>query len=406
MNARKTAWNILCRVMLEGGYASLLMRSMPRELSAEDRALVSEIVYGTLRNKDMLERQWKDLAKGRVRPKTAVLLDLSVYQIQYMSRIPLYAVIHEAVELAEKREKGFVNAVLHAVSKQELLDAEGEGLEYEAVKTSHPLFLLKLWSAQYGEETALAIARHDQKPSRVYARINTLKAARKEFEIDGVTFYENDCFSYEGDLVHSTWLAEGKALIQDRASQKIAPLLDVQDGMRVLDVCASPGTKTQQIACLMHNKGVIDAHDLYPERVKLIDALMERTGVSIVRASVHDGTVSLKETAVYDRILIDAPCSGLGDLSHKPEIRYHVTPESLDELVQLQKEILSANADSLKPGGKLVYSTCTLNRKENEGQISRFLNEHPDYQLLEEHTVFPFEEDTDGFYMACLKKSL
>ena len=150
MNARKTAWNILCRVMLEGGYASLLMRSMPRELSAEDRALVSEIVYGTLRNKDMLERQWKDLAKGRVRPKTAVLLDLSVYQIQYMSRIPLYAVIHEAVELAEKREKGFVNAVLHAVSKQELLDAEGEGLEYEAVKTSHPLFLLKLWSAQYG----------------------------------------------------------------------------------------------------------------------------------------------------------------------------------------------------------------------------------------------------------------
>lgn len=176
--------------------------------------------------------------------------------------------------------------------------------------------------------------------------------------------------------------------------------------MRVLDVCASPGTKTQQIACLMHNRGWIDAHDLYPERVKLIDALMEKTGVSIVHASVHDGKEPYKTNERYDRILIDAPCSGLGDLSHKPEIRYHVTPESLDELVQLQKEILSANAGSLKPGGKLVYSTCTLNRKENEGQIRRFLKEHPDFELLEERTVFPFEEDTDGFYMACLQKCL
>ncbi len=405
MNARKTAWNILCRVLLEGGYASLLMRNMPKELSAEDRALVSEIVYGTLRNRDMLEWQWNGLAKGRVRPKTAILLDLSVYQIQYMDRIPVYAVIDEAVELAEKREKGFVNAVLRAVTKQGKQDAPGEGLEQEAIRTSHPLFLLKLWSAQYGEATAFRIAEHDQKPSRVYARINTLKAERSEFEIDGVTFYEKDCFCYDGDLVHSSWLQEGKALIQDRASQKVAPLLDAQPGMRVLDVCASPGTKTQQIACAMRNEGWIDAHDLYAERVKLIDALMDRTGVSIVHASVHDGTVPLSEES-YDRILIDAPCSGLGDLSHKPEIRFHVTPESLDELTALQGKILEANAGALKPGGKLVYSTCTLNRKENEGQIRRFLKAHPEYQLLEEHTVFPFEEDTDGFYMACLLKSL
>lgn len=405
MEPRKTAWQILCRVIQEGSYANLLLRTMPEESTREDRALVSELVYGTLRNYSMLELQWKDLVHTRVRPKTAILLDLSVYQLQYMTRIPSYAVINEAVQLAEKRDKGFVNAVLRKVSERPPVQPKGDELECLAITTSHPLFLLKLWAKQYGMDTAKAIASHDQLPSRLYGRLNTLNARREELE--GVQFLEGDCFVYDGDLVHSSWLKEGKALIQDRASQKIIPLLDPKPGMRVLDVCSAPGTKTQQMACLMHNEGWIDAYDCYPERVKLIDALMDHTGVSIVHSGIRDGTIPLEgKESYYDRILIDAPCSGLGDLSHKPEIRFHVTPQSLDELVQLQRQLLEVNAPYLKPDGSLVYSTCTLNRKENDGQVRTFLAAHDDFELVEEKTVFPMEEDSDGFYMALLKKRL
>ena len=405
MEPRKTAWSILCRVIQEGGYANLLLRKLPEDSTREDRALVSEIVYGTLRNQTMLELQWKDLVRTSVRPKTAILLDLSVYQLQYMSRIPAYAVINEAVRLAEKRDKGFVNAVLRAVSKRDPIQPQGEELECLAIRTSHPLFLLKLWAKQYGMETAAAIAQHDQLPSRVYGRLNTLRANKDD--LNGVQFLEGDCFVCDGDLIHSSWFKEGKALIQDRASQKIVPLLDPKPGMRVLDVCSAPGTKAQQMACLMNNEGRIDAYDCYPERVKLIDALMERTGVSIVHSGVRDGTVPLEERSEsYDRILIDAPCSGLGDLSHKPEIRFHVTPESLDELAALQKQLLDVNAPYLKKGGQMVYSTCTLNKKENESQIKAFLTRHEEFELAEEHTVFPMEADSDGFYMALLKKRL
>ena len=162
MEPRKTAWSILCRVIQEGGYANLLLRKLPEDSTREGRALVSEIVYGTLRNQTMLELQWKDLVRTSVRPKTAILLDLSVYQLQYMSRIPAYAVINEAVQLAEKRDKGFVNAVLRAVSKRDPIQPQGEELECLAIRTSHPLFLLKLWAKQYDMETAAAIAQHDQ----------------------------------------------------------------------------------------------------------------------------------------------------------------------------------------------------------------------------------------------------
>lgn len=406
MNARETAVNIVYRVLYEGGYASLLLRQIPKDCPKEDRGLISEIVYGTLRNRSLLELQLKDLAKKRVRPKTAALLDVSLYQLYFMDRIPAYAVIDEAVRLAAKQEKGFVNAVLRRASERDPVQPREEGLEGIAVRTSHPLFLLKLWSAQYGEETAKAIAEHDQLPSKVYARRNPLKIGREALEAAGFSFLEGECCVYEGDLLSSGYLERGEVIIQDRASQMVAPLLDAKPGMKVLDVCAAPGTKTQQTACLMNNEGQIHAHDLYPERIKLIDALMARTGVSIVKASVHDALTPLEKQGSYDRILIDAPCSGLGDLSHKPEIRWHVTPESLDELVALQKKILEVNAPYLKPGGRLVYSTCTLNRKENEGMIAAFLKTHPDFSILSEKTVFPMEYDSDGFYMAALTRTL
>ena len=408
MSAREYAWTILQRVLLENGYANLLLRSMPKEYSRSDRNLITEIVYGTLRNKSMLEFQRKDLVKGRLRPRTAILLDMSVYQILYLSRIPAYAVIDEAVSLAQKKEKGFVNAVLRAIAKRGEVKPEQDGsLETLAIETSHPLFLLKLWTAHYGRETAEAIAKHNQQRPKMYGRLNTLKCRKEELDDPGITWLGETCFACDGVLSETEWFQEGKVLIQDRSSQMVVELLDAHAGMKVLDLCAAPGTKTQQIACMMENRGEITALDLYPERVGLIEQLMEKTGVSIVRCRAEDASVLSEDYAEesYDRILADVPCSGLGDLSHKPEIRFRVSPESIDELVALQKRILNRAAGLLKRGGILVYSTCTLNRKENEAQVLSFLKEHPDYALIREETVFPMAYDSDGFYMAALRKN-
>ena len=405
MNVRSYAEDILYRVIYEGGYASLLMRRMPESFSREDRALISEIVYGTLRNRNLLEYQWKDLTNGRVRPHTAVLLDLSVYQLQFMDRIPAYAVISEAVEAASKRDRGFVNAVLRAVQKRGRTEPEGEWPAKEAILYSHPEFLLRMWEKQYGRDTALKIVQADQERPVVYGRLNTLKADRQFFEQPGITVMEDDCFVSDETLTGSQFLQDGIVLIQSRTSQRVIRLLDAQPGMRVLDACAAPGTKTQQIACEMKNRGEIIAGDCYEERVGLIGQLMERTGVSIVKPVVRDAAVSHPEDlAAYDRVLADVPCSGLGDLSHKPEIRFHVSPETLDEIVSLQKTILEQSAACVRPGGILVYSTCTLNRKENEGQVRAFLAGHASYELLEEHTIFPFELKSDGFYAAKIRR--
>jgi 16S rRNA (cytosine967-C5)-methyltransferase len=175
--------------------------------------------------------------------------------------------------------------------------------------------------------------------------------------------------------------------------------------MEVLDLCAAPGTKSQEIAMFMKNQGKIIACDLYEKRTHLIQDLMTKTGVTICETMVNDATIDKpKWHDQFDRILIDAPCSGLGDLRHKPEIRLHLKPEDLDEITKVQKDILTAAAPYLKQDGILVYSTCTLNKKENENQVKTFLQAHSDYALLEEKTIFPYENGGDGFFMAKLQR--
>lgn len=407
MNARQYACNAIERIVYEHGYASLILRSC-QEFSRQDNALISQLVYGTLRNWTRCSYQWQDLARKKVKNHTAALLSMSVYQLFFLDRLPDYAVINEAVRQADGHEKGFVNAILRAVVKRGEVKPEfKDELEKTAYETSHPLWLLKLWKAHYGLETAIAIAGHDQKSAIVYGRMNPLKMGKEELaSLKGVHLLEEDCFTYDGILSRSPLFEEGKALIQDRSSQKIPLLLQAEPGMRVLDACSAPGTKTQQTACMMQNKGEIIALDLHEERLKLVRELMERTGVSIVKTRAADATGNPGfEEESFDRILVDAPCSGLGDLSHKPEIRFHVTPDSLDELSQIQSRILDACAPLLKSGGILVYSTCTLNRKENENQAKAFLQRHENFTLLKEHTFFPMEYDSDGFYAAQFVKN-
>ncbi len=395
--AREWILDILYQVFFENGYASLLMRKMKAD--EKDTAFIAETVYGTIRNYALLEYQWRPYAK-KVRNKTALILDMAVYQIFFMD-VPDYACVNEAVELAKGSDKNFVNAVLRKVIAAGMKQPASPAEQY-----SHPAWLAGLWKAHYGEEIMLEILKHDQKKPVLWGRINTLKTTKEEIESTlGVTFADDICFSYEGALQKSEAFRSGKVLIQNISSMQPVRMLDPEPGMNVLDVCAAPGTKTQQIAMMMNNEGQITACDLHEHRCALIDQLMERTGVSIVHTRCMDSAEKGQfEEETFDRILCDAPCSGLGDLSHKPEIRWHLRPEDIDEIVRVQKNILDAIAPYLKRGGILVYSTCTLNKKENEKQAAAFLERHPEYELIEEKTFFPHETMGDGFYAAKLRR--
>lgn len=399
MDARSYALDVLVRVFGEHGYAGLLMRN-ESGLADKDKRFVSTLVYGTIRNYTLLEAQWKKYAKRKVRLKTALNMDMAVYQMFFLDKVPDYAIVNAAVSMADEKEKGFVNALLHKVQKQGFVQ-----YEEEAVRYSHPEWIIGLWKAHYGEEVTKKILESDQKPSTTFGRINTLKADKKELE-KRYTFVNDISFTSDVPIQETEDFARGKVLIQDIHSSMVPAFLCVQPGMQVLDACAAPGTKTQEIAMLMENEGEIIASDIYEARVHLIGQLMEKTGVTIVKAVVNDACKKdVYALECFDRILLDVPCSGLGDLSHKPEIRWHLLPENIDALLKTQREILLANAPYLKKGGMMVYSTCTLNKKENEKQIAWFLKEHPDFTLLCEKTMFPFEDGGDGFYMAQLCKT-
>ncbi len=399
MDARNYALDVLVRVFREHGYAGLLMRN-DNPLSDQDKRFVSSLVYGTIRNYALLEAQWRHYARRNVKLRTALILDMAVYQMFFMDKVPDYAIVNGAVEMADEKEKGFVNALLHKVQKQGFVESEDESVRY-----SHPSWIIGLWKAHYGEETATKILESDQKPSMTFGRINTLKVHKEDLE-NRYTFVNDISFMSDVPLQETEDFKEGRILIQDVHSAMVPSFLDVHPGMKVLDACAAPGTKAQEIAMFMENEGEIIAFDIYEARVHLIEQLMDKTGVDIVRALVKDATIQGQFAAEsFDRILLDVPCSGLGDLSHKPEIRWHLLPENIDALVETQRKILLANAPYLKRGGMMVYSTCTLNKKENEKQIQWFLREHPDFTLLSEKTMFPFEDGGDGFYMAQLCKT-
>ena len=406
MNARKYIITIFKQVIYEDGFASLLLRKNREMFSEEDNAFISETVYGTLRNYYLIKKQWQSLVTSKVRRDTALILDMSIYHLFFLDKIPNYAVIHEAVELSEKRDKAFVNALLRKISQRGLIQSSEDTLEALSENTSHPLWILQLWNAHYGYEITKRLAEFNQTRSIVYGRINTLKCTKEMLEKDDKVHFVNDeVFTYDGILTNSDYFKKGEVIIQDLSSSLIPKVLDVSRNMTVLDACSAPGTKTQEIAMFMQNEGEIIAQDIYEKRVQLIDHLMLKTGVTIVKTKVQDSSV-LNEEYInkFDRVLLDAPCSGLGDLRHKPEIRFHLKPDNIDELTSLQKKLLEVNGQYVKEGGILVYSTCTLNKKENEKQIQTFLKNHSEYEFIEEKTLFPYIENSDGFYYAKMRR--
>ena len=412
MKAREFAWEALCAICLENTYSNLYLRKHLDSVEEADRSLATMIIYGTLQNARLCRYEWSDFVKRKPDDKIALLLDMSVYQLLFMEKIPSYAIINDAVELAKKKSHAkvgnMVNAILRNVMKQGKKEISGNFVEKLALETSHPEWIVQMWKAQYGEEICKNICFSNMETKPQSARVNTLKTTKEEVLKDPM-FEEGKLAKYAvvykgTSIASTTWYKEGKQSIQDEASQLVAEVLDPKPKESILDVCAAPGTKSMHIAQLMENKGELICGDIHEHRVKLMEESAQRLGVKIVNAKCMDATVLDGVKEDFDRVLCDVPCSGYGVLSRKSDIKYHMKSEDMDTLLPLQQSILQCASAKVKQGGILVYSTCTLNKKENEKQVAKFLKEHEDFILLEERTIFPFEYNSDGFYMAKMQR--
>ncbi|MDD2956219.1 MAG: 16S rRNA (cytosine(967)-C(5))-methyltransferase RsmB [Oscillospiraceae bacterium] len=441
-NARQLAAQALMRVDEGKAYSNIVIdRALEGSgLDNRDKAFATALFYGVLERRvtlDWVIGRYSKLSIGKMSPAVRALLREAVYQIACMDGIPASAAVNEAVELTramgQKNAAGFVNGVLRSFLRDGgAIELPQEGKDRAgrlSLAYSVPRPLVKLWENQYGRaELELLLKAMGEHPP-LYIRVNSLKTTAQELlerwheagiearQVEGVPF----CLAvaHSGAVEKFPGFAEGLFHVQDLSSQLCAAALQAGPGMRVLDVCAAPGGKSFTLAQWMENKGSLLAGDLYPAKIKRIEEGAARLGVCCLCAGVRDAALYSPETGSFDRVLCDAPCSGLGIIRRKPEIRYKPL-EELKGLPALQYKILETSAKYVKDGGALVYSTCTLNRHENDYLTERFLKEHPEFQpdpLPEwitalagkeqgwQMTLFPQDCGSDGFYMARFCKS-
>ncbi|MBM6830152.1 16S rRNA (cytosine(967)-C(5))-methyltransferase RsmB [Anaerotignum lactatifermentans] len=441
INPREIAAEAMVQIMAEGAYNNGALRRLLRQngaMSRQDRAFVTEVVNGTLRNLYYVDYILNTISKVRtekMKPWILAVLRTALYQMYFM-HTPDAAACNEAVKLAGERGYaklgGFVNGVLRSAGRQkgQIALPEKGTAEYLHVYYSHPLWLVKMWMAYYGYKFTEALCRADNKAPDVTIRVNTLKTDReglkKALEERGVQVTLGKMphalhLSGTADLGRMDLFLEGMFHVQDESSQAAAALLAPKKGERVLDLCAAPGGKSFTMAQDMENDGLIVARDIYEHKIELIRQGAQRLGIENITAQQRDAALWDEDSAAaFDRVLVDAPCSGLGLLRKKPDIRLKKDGQEIDQLIGIQRQILDTAAGYVKPGGVMVYSTCTLSRKENEKNVQWFLEKHPEFSgevaapFLPESmttekdscmvTLFPQIQGTDGFFMARLVK--
>jgi len=441
MNAREIALDVLLSVIKDEAYSNVALSKALKEadLCPQDAGLVAEIVYGTLNRYRLLQYKLNPHYQGRVKEWIKVLLAMALYQIVYLDRVPMYAAVDEATKIATARGGEFngkvVNAILRKLTEIPIKDSieMAKGANRLAIETSHPTWLIRLWEAQFGEELTIAMARRNRERVSLVLRTNLKKTTTAELkgklQMEDVFcslghIYQDALIVMSGNPINTNSFKEGLFYIQDEASMLPALALAPEKGAKVLDVCAAPGGKTLHLAEMVGDTGVVYAHDIYDHKINRIRENMARLDITNVEASLCSALElhTRYEEESFDYVLVDAPCSGLGILRRHPEARLTKQPEDLDAIVDIQKKILLNASKFVKPGGRLVYSTCTVNRKENQRQIEAFLNEnqHFDFdrsfesrmpKVLEgsfEHEMlqlFPQDFDTDGFFIAALVRA-
>lgn len=402
------------------------------DLSPRDAAFASEIVNGVLENSLLLNfyiSKFSSIKLNKISPGILDILQMAVYQILFLDRIPDSAAVNDAVSRAKRnspKAAGFVNAITRkiSVSKENLPIPQGTLAERLSVLYSHPIELVNLLISEFGEADTESILAENNKRSKVFARVNTLKTTKsaliaKEEEV--VSFAEGRLddsveISFSGNIEKSEAFLNGHFHIQDEASQLAAELLSPKSGSRVLDACAAPGGKSFSLAEIMENTGELVSCDIYEHKLELIEKGAKRLGIDIIRTVRQDASQFIPEFAdSFDYILADVPCSGFGIIRKKPDIRYK-SVEEVSELPKLQLQILKNLSRYLKPGGALVYSTCTILSRENSEVVESFLKDNADFYeektevsvafKEEQHgiTLLPHISGTDGFYMCKLRR--
>jgi 16S rRNA (cytosine967-C5)-methyltransferase len=440
-NVREVALDVLLAVEKHQSYSNILLNHVIKEhqLPPKDTALLTELTYGTIQRQYTLDYFLAPFLKKPKKLQSWVrqLLRLSLYQMVFLDKIPDRAVIHEAVEIAKRKGHrgiaGLVNGVLRSVQREGVpsLDQISDSIERISIETSHPIWLVKRWVEQFGLERTKQMCEENLIAPVQTVRTNTVQLSREQL-LDQLT---NDGWnvqpspivpegirSLRGNLAHSQAFNEGLLTVQDESSMLVAHALKLTPGMKVLDCCAAPGGKTTHIAEMMDNEGEVWALDLHEHKVKLIEEQRNRLKLTIIHTKCIDsrkaGDYFANET--FDRVLVDAPCSGLGVLRRKPDIKYSKNEEDVQALKSVQQSILHAVAPLVKQGGILVYSTCTVDRDENDRVIEQFLQQHPEFMpeplslpepvqpLVNGHQVQVFPQDfgSDGFYIACLRKKV
>lgn len=435
--ARLVAFDILRRVEEQGAFASVLVASLDEELSRRDRALAQEITLGVLRWQKQLDyfiARYARRAVEKIDPPVRIALRLGIYQLRHLTRIPQRAAVNESVSLVKrarlKSAAPMVNAVLRrAASHTE--DRAGEGIEdlieKKSVEVSHPRWILERWIKLLGESEALSLAMADNLSPPVVFRVNTLRAGETEtlraLEEEGVQiqpseFVPRAFIVCDGPTSSVARLAASGALyIQDEASQMVSLLVEAKQGDRILDLCAAPGSKSSHLAALTFDQAWIVACDIHPHRLSILASTCERLGAHSVDAVALDARRELPFEEKFDRVLVDAPCSGTGTLRRNPEIKWRLAPEDIDRLSQLQTVLLARAARMVARCGRLIYSTCSIEAEENEEVIRRFLANDTAFRLIEPraHTslvtdenfvrTFPHRHNSDGFFAAVMERS-
>jgi 16S rRNA (cytosine967-C5)-methyltransferase len=406
----------------QGYIEDLLERALARaELSAADRGLAQEIAYGVVRWQSPLD--WLIAQKTQEREQKAtlrVLLRMALYQLFWLTRIPDHAAVNETVQLAREMgcgpQSGFVNAVLRGYVRER--DATQHALKQlqtsdPALGFSHPAWLCERWEKRLGRDRLIEFLQWNNTPPKTFARVNLIRAdlnqlreqwTREKVEAKLVPFdWARDTFVYEltafPPLATLPSFSEGKFYVQDPSTLLSVTELDPQPGETILDLCAAPGGKTTSIAERMKNSGKLIAHDTTTDRLQLVIQNAARTGATVIE-TVLPSTINNPPSANFDRILLDAPCSNTGVMRRRVDLRWRIRPEELQRLRKTQLDLLRDAVKRLKPGGTLVYSTCSLEPEENGDVVREFLAEHPHMPLQREHALTPWEHNVDGAYVA------
>ncbi|MCI7802051.1 MAG: 16S rRNA (cytosine(967)-C(5))-methyltransferase RsmB [Floccifex porci] len=397
---RYWVYRALYEVIVHQVYSNLYLKNNLYQVDCKDQALATNIFYGTIQNYSFCQYVWKQYAHYKVSDKIDVLLSMSVYQLIFLDKVPSYAIVNEAIEIAKKEEprsKGFVNAILRKINKNKINYPENE-FNRLSIQYSLPVWLLKMWDKQYGSMQMRNMLPYCNQIMPLYIRYNPNYTFETTYEHICGTLYKTNL----NQIANNQLYKDGKISVQDEGSYQICLFLDIKENMNVLDCCAAPGTKSMAIAEMLHHSGHVDCIELHEHRKELIEKDIQRLSLNNVSCFCQDAR-DLSSFLEYDRVLCDVPCSGYGVLSRKPDIKLKMKPEDMDTLIPLQYEILESASKHVKKGGILVYSTCTINKKENEKQIEKFIENHSNYECLEMKTIFP-QKEKDGFYMAKLKR--